>query len=291
MDTANSNAENDELSRLRAELEAAKEQLHQTQAQLIHSEKMATIGMLVAGVAHEINSPIGAVGSMHATLVKALDKLKCSLTCNGADNTILNDPNVAATLTIIDDANRVIANGALRVTAIVRRLRSFARIDEAERTVANINEGIEDTLTLIEHEIKHKIRVTKQFGEIPSILCYPGQLNQVFLNLLVNSRQAMENGGEITITTGVTNSCIRIDFADTGKGIPPELLDKIFEPGFTTKQVGVGTGLGLFIVKSIVQAHGGVISVTSEVNKGTTFTIFIPIDQGEAVADAKQQNC
>ncbi len=275
--------ENDELSRLKSELEAVKEQLQQTQAQLIHSEKMATIGMLVAGVAHEINSPIGALGSMHATLVKALDKLKCNLTCNGADNSLLNDPNIAATLAIIDDANRVITNGTLRVTTIVRRLRSFARIDEAERIVANINDGIEDTLTLIEHEIKHKIRVAKNFGDIPSILCYPGQLNQVFLNLLVNSRQAMENGGEITITTGVEKSCIRIDFADTGKGIAPELLGKIFEPGFTTKQVGVGTGLGLFIVRSIVQAHGGTITVKSEVDKGTTFTIYLPIDQGDAV--------
>ena len=276
--------ENDELSRLKSELEAVKEQLQQTQAQLIHSEKMATIGMLVAGVAHEINSPIGALGSMHATLVKALDKLKCNLTCNGADNSLLNDPNIAATLAIIDDANRVITNGTLRVTTIVRRLRSFARIDEAERIVANINDGIEDTLTLIEHEIKHKIRVAKNFGDIPSILCYPGQLNQVFLNLLVNSRQAMENGGEITITTGVEKSCIRIDFADTGKGIAPELLGKIFEPGFTTKHVGVGTGLGLFIVKSIVQAHGGTILVKSEVDKGTTFTIYLPIDQGDTVA-------
>lgn len=276
--------DNEELSRLKSELEAVKEQLQQTQAQLIHSEKMATIGMLVAGVAHEINSPIGALGSMHATLVKALDKLKCNLTCNGADNSLLNDPNIAATLAIIDDANRVITNGTLRVTTIVRRLRSFARIDEAERIVANINDGIEDTLTLIEHEIKHTIRVVKNFGEIPSILCYPGQLNQVFLNLLVNSRQAMENGGEITITTGVEKSCIRIDFADTGKGIAPELLGKIFEPGFTTKQVGVGTGLGLFIVKSIVQAHGGTIMVKSEVDKGTTFTIYLPIDQGDTVA-------
>ncbi|MBL0060829.1 MAG: ATPase [bacterium] len=287
MEIKQDNGEKSELRRLETELEATKVLLQQTQAQLIHSEKMATIGMLVAGVAHEINSPIGALGSMHATLVKALEKLKCNLTCDGADNSVLNDPNVAATLAIIDEANRVITNGTLRVTSIVRRLRSFARIDEAERTVANIHEGIEDTLTLIDHEIKHKIQITRRFGAIPSILCYPGQLNQVFLNLLVNSRQAMENGGEISITTGVEKSCIRIDFADTGKGIAPELLDKVFEPGFTTKQVGVGTGLGLFIVRSIVQAHGGIITVKSEVDKGTTFTIFLPIDQGEAGVSSK----
>lgn len=268
-----------ELERLQSELEAVKAKLLQTQSQLVHSEKMATIGMLVASVAHEINSPIGALGSMHATLVKAIDKLKGTLSKNGTDSSVLEDPKVAATLVIIDDANRVIANGTLRVTGIVRRLRSFARIDEAERTMANINEGIEDTLTLIDHEIRHKIRVVKNFGELPELLCYPGQLNQVFLNLLVNSRQAMENGGEITISTHFQNGSIQISFSDTGKGIAPELLDKIFEPGFTTKEVGVGTGLGLFIVKSIVQAHGGSIGVQSVVDKGTTFTIELPIDQ------------
>lgn len=282
MDKEQDNEANDELHNLRSELEAVKAQLHQTQAQLVHSEKMATIGMLVAGVAHEINSPIGALGSMHATLVKALDKLKCNLTCNGADNSVLDDPKIASTLAIIDDANRVITNGTLRVTSIVRRLRSFARIDEAERTMANIHDGIEDTLTLIDHEIRHNIRIVKRFGEIPQILCYPGQLNQVFLNLLVNSKQAMANGGEITITTGVENGCIRVDFADTGKGITPELLEKIFDPGFTTKQVEVGTGLGLFIVNSIVKAHGGTITVKSEVDKGTIFTILLPIEQNES---------
>lgn len=282
MDKNHKNDTNGELKKLQLELEAVRAQLRQTQAQLIHSEKMATIGMLVAGVAHEINSPIGALGSMHATLVKALDRLKCTLTCDGANNSVLADPKVATTLAIIDEANRVIANGALRVTSIVRRLRSFARIDEAERVMANVQDGIDDTLTLIDHEIRHNIRVVKRFGDVPAILCYPGQLNQVFLNLLVNSRQAMENGGEIVISTSVENGCIRVNFADTGKGIPAENLDKIFEPGFTTKGIGVGTGLGLFIVKSIVQAHAGTITVRSEVGKGTTFTILLPIEQNDA---------
>lgn len=268
-----------ELRRLKEELEAMHQRLHQTQSQLIHSEKMAAIGMLVASVAHEINSPVGAMGSMHSTLVKALDKLKGILTKNGADCSVLEDPQIAATLAIIDEANRVINNGTTRVTSIVRRLRSFTRIDEAERTMADVNEGIEDTLTLIDHEIRHTIRVVKNFGKLPPLLCYPGQLNQVFLNLLVNSKQAMENGGEITITTSADQECIRIDFADTGKGISPEQLEMIFEPGFTTKSVAVGTGLGLFIVKSIVRAHGGSISVKSEIGKGTTFTIELPIDQ------------
>jgi signal transduction histidine kinase len=274
--------ESRKLRKVLDELEATNLNLRKTQAQLVHSEKMATMGMLIAGVAHEINTPVGAMSSMHGTLIKAIDKLKMLLGTACADKLDQNDPQLLSTLALIDDANRVISTGTSRVTNIVRRLRSFARLDEAERTTANIHDGIEDTLTLIHHEIKHSIVVKKNFGDIPEIICYPGQLNQVFLNLLVNSRQAMEQGGTITITTALENDNIRIDFADTGKGIPPENLEKIFDPGFTTKGVGVGTGLGLSIVDSIIQAHGGSISVQSEVGKGTTFTILLPVVSPES---------
>jgi signal transduction histidine kinase len=189
------------------------------------------------------------------------------------------NPKLTATLKVMEDANRVIASGSDRVTTIVKRLRSFARLDEAELKDTNIHEGIEDTLMLIHHEIKHNISIIKNYGEVPVISCFPGKLNQVILNLLINARQAMQDreDGKITITTRHENGKVYISIGDNGMGIPPKNLQKIFDPGFTTKGVGVGTGLGLSIVYRIIREdHLGDIKVESEPGKGTTFTIIIP---------------
>ena len=264
-----------EMKRVLEDLEKANQHLRDTQAQLVQSEKMASLGMLVAGIAHEINTPIGAVNSMHNTLVRAVNKLKNELeiVCD-ADG--IDDAKVRENLKIIGEANRVIESGTERVTTIVRRLRSFARLDEAELKEADIHEGLEDTLTLIHHEIKHDIKVNRNYGEIPLIACYPGRLNQVFMNLLINARQAIKDKGEITITTYKRKDRVFIEIRDTGVGIPADKLDKVFDPGFTTKGVGVGTGLGLSICYQIIQDHHGEIQVKSEVGKGTTFTIILP---------------
>lgn len=267
--------------RVLSDLEEANRRIRETQMQLVQTEKMASLGMLVAGVAHEINTPVGALSSMHQTLVRAFEKLHEMLKKEAECSSTLQQPDVEAAFKVIEDANKVINNGAKRVTEIVRRLRSFARLDEAERTRANIHDGIENTLTLIHHEIKHKVTVHKEFGAIPEIVCYPGQLNQVFLNILVNAKQAIEDKGEITIKTGMDNDMVRIDISDTGKGISKEHLPRIFDPGFTTKGVGIGTGLGLSIVYQIIQAHSGKIFATSEVGKGTTFTILLPTNLTE----------
>lgn len=184
---------------------------------------------------------------------------------------------------MIEDANKVIDSGTDRVTNIVRRLRSFARLDEAELKTVDIHEGLEDTLVLVHHEIKHNIKVVRNYGEIPPIACYPGQLNQVFLNLLMNAKQAIKGTGEIEITTYQKNNKIHIAFRDNGVGIAREHLKKIFDPGFTTKGVGVGTGLGLSICYKIMQAHHGEILVESEVGKGSTFTVLIPMDLEEVL--------
>jgi PAS domain S-box-containing protein len=264
-----------EIKQALADLEEANRNLKDTQTQLIQSEKMASLGMLVAGIAHEINTPIGAVNSMHNTLVRAIDRLKQTLKLICKDEDLLHD-DLVKTLKIIEDANRIIDSGTDRVTNIVRRLRSFARLDEADLKDADIHEGLDDTLTLAHHELKHNITVHRNYGDIPPIACYPGQLNQVFMNLLINAKQAIKDKGEITITTFKNKNKVYVEISDTGAGIPQQDLEKIFDPGFTTKGVGVGTGLGLSICYQIIQDHKGEIQVKSEVGKGTTFTIILP---------------
>ncbi len=246
---------------------------------------MASLGTLVAGIAHEINTPVGAVNSMHDTLKRAIEKLKSALKTDFAE-AFYHNKQIKNVLKVIEDANRVIDSGTDRVTNIVRRLRSFARLDEAEMKTVDIHEGLEDTLTLIHHEIKHDIKVIRNYGNIPEIACYPGQLNQVFLNLLMNARHAIKDKGEIKITTFQKDNKIHISFSDNGVGIGREHLKNIFDPGFTTKGVGVGTGLGLSICYKIIQAHRGEILVESEVGRGSTFTVVVPMDLGEVFESA-----
>lgn len=273
-----------EMKLVLQELEDANTHLRQTQGQLVQSEKMASLGMLVAGIAHEINTPIGAVNSMHQTLMHALEIMHDKAIDSFGDS-YLENPDFSKTYRIIQDANRVINSGTERVTEIVRRLRSFARLDEAELKDADIHEGLEDTLSLIHHEIKHGISIVRKFGDISPISCYPGRLNQVFMNILINARQSMSGKGVITIETYREHENINIRFTDTGIGIPKDKLQKIFDPGFTTKGVGVGTGLGLSICYQIIQDHHGKISVESEEGKGSTFTISIPENLESMITD------
>ncbi len=264
-----------EIQKLLEALEKANEEIKSAQLQLIQSEKMASLGMLVAGIAHEINTPIGATSSMHNTAVRAQEKLQKYLKEKFKDD-IDKDEILQKIFRIIDEANKIIESGAGRVTNIVRRLKSFARLDEAELQTVNIRDGLEDTLTLIHHEIKHDISVIKEFSELPEIACFPGQLNQVFLNLLVNASQAITGKGTITIRTYLKNDRVYVELSDTGSGIKPENMSKIFDPGFTTKGVGVGTGLGLSICFKIIQTHRGKITASSKIGQGTTFKIELP---------------
>lgn len=266
-----------ESKRTLEELEQAYEHLRTTQSQLVQSEKMASLGMLVAGIAHEINTPIGAVHSMHDTLIRAVEKLNVIL----AKDLVIDaesSEKIAKTMKIIHDANQVINSGTDRVTTIVRRLRSFARLDEAELKKVDIHEGLEDTLTLIHHEIKHGIELRREYGDVPVVACYPGRLNQVFLNLLINAKQAISGKGVITVRTFTRNGQVVIEFEDTGVGITEANLKRIFDPGFTTKGVGVGTGLGLSICYQIMQEHCGEILVESTLGKGTKFSLMFPMD-------------
>lgn len=278
------------LSRRKAfdNLAEANKNIKEAQIQLVHSEKMASLGMLVAGIAHEINTPMGSINSMHDTLMRATERLKGVLAVECDENSPHHD-QVKSMIKIIDDANCTIRDGTERVTTIVRRLRSFARLDQGELDEeADIHEGLEDTLTLIHHEIKHNITIHRKFGKIPKIACRLSQLNQIFVNLLINAKQTIQEKGSITIETLAHKNYITIKFTDTGQGIPPEKLNHIFDPGFTTKGVGVGTGLGLSICYQIVQEHHGEISVESEVGKGSTFTVVIPTDLQERLEKARK---
>ena len=248
----------------------------QMEMQLMQSEKMASLGMLVAGVAHEINTPIGAINSMHNTLVRAIERLKSTLSTMITEESD-GQQKINKMLKVIEDANKVLTSGTERVTNIVKRLRSFARLDEAELKQVDIHEGIEDTLTMVHHELKNKVAVERRFGDVSPIFCYPSQLNQVYLNLLINAIQAIEDKGKITITTFQQDNHVHIQFNDTGVGIPEEAINRLFVPGYTTKDRGVGTGLGLSICHQIVKSHDGDILVESEVGKGTTFTVVLPL--------------
>lgn len=245
-------------------------ELKDTQLQLIRTEKMASLGQLVAGIAHEINTPLGSISSNTNTLLKALDKIWQQIDDNASA------PDITRPMKVLDNLSKINKTACDRITTIVKRLRNFARLDEEEFKSVDIHEGIESTLTLIEHLCKNRIEVVKEYASLPKLSCYAGQLNQVFMNILVNACQAIPGTGRITIKTSHENNNTFIEISDTGVGIPPENLEKIFDPGFTTKGVGVGTGLGLSISYRIVADHGGTIVVRSEVGKGATFLISLP---------------
>jgi len=247
-------------------------ELRETQAQLVQSEKMAALGDLVAGVAHEINTPLGAVASNTDLVARALAKVKDSLDDPTQSNRAAGFIDKASSMA---DVSR---EACRRIGEIVRSLRNFARLDEAERKPADLHEGIESTLTLVAHLLKNRITVRRDFGELPAVDCYANQLNQVFLNMLVNAAHAIEGTGEITIRTRVADAnTVTVEIGDTGSGIAAENLAKIFNPGFTTKGVGVGTGLGLAICYRIVENHHGAIAVDSAVGRGTRFRITLPV--------------
>jgi signal transduction histidine kinase len=260
-----------------AELTRTLSELREAQAQLVQSEKMAALGGLVAGVAHEINTPLGAVASTIDLVARALAKM--GEAC--ADPTQL--PAAQRYLERTTGLTETCREACRRIATIVRSLRSFSRLDEAEHKPADLHEGLDSTLTLVGHLLKDRIVVHREYGGLPLVDCHANQLNQVFLNLLVNAAQAIEGRGEITIRTrhepavapGAA-ATVTIEIADTGRGIAPEHLARIFDPGFTTKGVGVGTGLGLAISYRIVEQHHGRIEVESAPGPGTTFRIVLP---------------
>jgi two-component system NtrC family sensor kinase len=181
---------------------------------------------------------------------------------------------------ITDDLKSLVKeslDGADRIKKIVQDLKNFSRVDESELKMADINSGIESTINIVWNELKYKATLNKEYGDLPQTKCNPGQLNQIFMNILVNAAHAIDKQGEIRVRTWTENDTIKVTISDTGSGIPKDKINRIFEPFFTTKEVGKGTGLGLSIAYDIVKKHHGTIDVESEVGKGTTFTVMIPI--------------
>ncbi|MFK7885359.1 MAG: ATP-binding protein [Gammaproteobacteria bacterium] len=287
-------AEHDRVQRKNAEIEAAHSALKETQGKLVQSEKLASVGQLAAGVAHEINNPIGFIMSNLGTL-EAYTKVMSRLISGyrkHADGDL--DPSAQAQLIadlrqleeqediefILEDIEGLLTDsidGTKRVKDIVQGLKSFSRVDDAEVSEQDLHEGIDSTLKVVANEIKYSCEVIRAYGEIPRVPCNLAQVNQVFMNLLVNAAQAMDTPGTITITTKVDGDFVVAEFRDTGSGIPPETLGSIFDPFFTTKPVGSGTGLGLSISYGIIQDHGGTIDVSSEVGVGTAFSVRLPL--------------
>lgn len=266
--------------------------LEEAQNQLLQSEKLASIGQLAAGVAHELNNPIGFVNSNLGTLDEYLEDLFAIIDAceplhegSAAEGKQLEsvrrlkaEKNYAYIKADIAALMAESRDGLLRVRKIVQDLKDFSRVGEAEWQWADVHKGLDSTLNIVWNDLKYKCKVNKDYGELPEIHCLPSQLNQVFLNLLVNAGQAIVEHGEITIRTDRDGDNVWVEVADTGSGIPRENLNRIFEPFFTTKPVGKGTGLGLSLSYGIVVKHHGRIEVKSEVGKGSTFRIVLPID-------------
>jgi len=267
------------ISRYAEELEQTYLKLRDTQDSLVHSEKLAALGNLVAGVAHEINSPLGSIGSAADTSQRALQLMAAAL--EGKEDS-WKDEKVQRAFRTLVSLNDSVASGAERIDRIVTALRNFARLDEGEFQTINVNRCIEDTLTLVLANPEVRVEVEKDLGPLPELHCSPRELNQVFINILNNALEATENRGRITIKTREDGDCIRIRFSDDGGGIPPEDLGRVFEPGFTTKGRGVGTGLGLAICYRIVEGHGGTLDIESAPWEGATVSITLPIEPKRA---------
>jgi signal transduction histidine kinase len=310
------NGANEELARLNESLEQRVSErtnelagtlsdLKESQVQLVQAEKMSSLGQLVAGISHEINTPLLYLANNAELLQERVGLMRRFITtCLGAFSIkaedfpdraeyqarfvhalkdvklMLRDEDLEANLSEAEDLTRDSIAGLAELTEMAQSLKDFSRLDRAPIANFDVNNGLDKTLLIAKNIIKHKANVSKFYGEIPEIQCSPSQINQVFLNIITNAAQAIETHGEIVITTRLHDADrVAIQISDNGCGIPQENLSKIRDPFFTTKEVGTGTGLGLSIVDEIIRSHHGELLVESEVGRGSTFTVVLPIKQ------------
>ena len=275
-------------------------QLEEAHNQLLQSEKLASIGQLAAGVAHEINNPVGYINSNMASLkgyasdlISVIDLFSEYYEQSQSDNIELKN-TLAKKIKDVDlnfiktDLHSLIdesLEGVSRVKKIVNDLKDFSHVDDMEMQWADLHKGLDSTLNIVHNELKYKADIIKNYGEIPEVECIASQINQVFMNVLVNAAHAIEKHGTITIATGLSNDFVWIKIQDTGTGIPEDKINRIFDPFYTSKPVGSGTGLGLSLSYTIIEKHHGKIEVESTVGSGSTFTIRLPVENKAAVAD------
>lgn len=299
LDAANEHLE-EQVERRTQDLSQALSHLRESQAQLIQSEKMASLGQMVAGVAHEINTPLGYVRSNTQTVATWLDRLHQLLTsqqrllslidAKDVDEARIAEAWAAAeacrsgldSAELMDNLRSLLQDsdhGLLQIADLVSSLKDFSRVDRSRKDLFDVNGGIDAALKICQNQLKYRIEVVRHYGRLPPVECAPSQLNQVFLNLLTNAAQAIEGEGRIFIHSCEEAGGVAVRFTDTGCGMDEEVRRRIFEPFFTTKAVGQGTGLGLSIVYRIVQDHGGRIEVRSSPGKGSEFTLWLPLRQ------------
>nr|WP_269144520.1 ATP-binding protein [Methylicorpusculum oleiharenae] len=282
----------DQNAFLETEIQRRQQENQQVHLQLLQSEKLAAIGQLAAGIAHEINNPVGFVNSNINTLKSYMADLFEVL--NAYDALIETDPPTLASIQELrlikqqkdldylrNDIPQLIAEsieGLSRIKDIIQDLKNFSHSDENKWELADLHKGLDLTLNIIWNELKYHCTVHKEYDDLPEIYCLPSQLNQVFMNLLINAAHAIKTTGDIYIRSGQTAKEVWVEIADSGEGIAPELMHRMFEPFFTTKPVGKGTGLGLSISQNIIAKHGGRIDVSSEPGKGSQFRVYLPFN-------------
>lgn len=267
---------NEALEEANEELKRINSELKNTQVQLVRSEKLASLGKLAAGLAHEMNNPMGALMSMQQTLMKAVQRLEHALSESMSDFPV--PERINKTLSIMLQSNDVIGTATKRVNDIVQKLKTFAHLDEAELQLSCINAEIEDTLAMMQHEFTPEVNVCKEYCELPRIKCYPAKLNQLFFQIFSNALSAIDSDGQISIKTMEEDESIRIEISDNGIGILEEDLEKVFDPGFSRWNMDVGVGLGLPISYQIVKEHNGELEIQSANGEETKVTIILPKD-------------